>query len=488
MDKAEELVQKSWKGTAAMFAEDEALTPAPPWARAIQYKVASKLRGNYGDIRPATGHSTTGACTVREREVYVDEMVNILTGKVRRKKRPREKNKESDDNRGKSIAVSYDKKTGTLVETMSGSQVFQKGQNNQLVHPSSHTIVPTRRTPARVPEPKWHAPWKLGTVVSGHLGWVRCCAFEPKNEWFVTGSTDRTIKVWDLAKCSAGAEGGLKLTLTGHINAIRGLAVSPRTTYMFSAGEDKKVLCWDLETNKVIRRYHGHLSGVYSLALHPMLDLLVTGGRDSCARVWDIRTSKQIMMLGGHTHTVGALACNSIDPQVITGSNDSTVKLWDLAMGKAITTLTHHKKGIRDLCLAPFDFSFVTAAADNLKHWQARDGTFLHNYVGHNAIVNAVAVNQDQVLVSGGDDGSLRFWDYTTGYNFFKTNSVVQPGSLECENGIFATTFDKSGSRLITCEADKTIKIWKEDTDADPESHPIDMESWSKFCRTLRRT
>ena len=111
-----------------------------------------------------------------------------------------------------------------------------------------------------MPEPSWHAPWELSAVISGHLGWVRSIAFDASNEWFVTGSADRTIKanrslfspqaltrlvvqVWDLAKCCAGAEGGLKLTLTGHINAIRGLAVSPRHPYMFSAGEDKMVKC-----------------------------------------------------------------------------------------------------------------------------------------------------------------------------------------------------------------------------------------------------
>ena len=93
-------------------------------------------------------------------------------------------------------------------------------------------------------------------MVSGHLGWVRAIAFDPSNEWFVTGSADRTIKVWDLAKCAAGAEQGLKLTLTGHINSIRGLAISPRHPYLFSAAEDKKVVCWDLETNKVSMPAH----------------------------------------------------------------------------------------------------------------------------------------------------------------------------------------------------------------------------------------
>lgn len=52
-----------------------------------------------------------------------------------------------------------------------------------------------RRVPPKIPTPNWHAPWELSAVVSGHLGWVRSIAFDPSNEWFVTGSTDRTIKV-----------------------------------------------------------------------------------------------------------------------------------------------------------------------------------------------------------------------------------------------------------------------------------------------------
>lgn len=57
------------------------------------------------------------------------------------------------------------------------------------------TALVARRLPPKVPEPQWHAPWELSAVVSGHLGWVRCIAFDPSNEWFATGSADRTIKV-----------------------------------------------------------------------------------------------------------------------------------------------------------------------------------------------------------------------------------------------------------------------------------------------------
>jgi WD40 repeat protein len=65
-----------------------------------------------------------------------------------------------------------------------------------------------------------------------------------------------------------------------------------------------------------------------------------------------------------------------------------------------------------------------------------------------------------------GDNGSLHFWDWRSGYNFQRIHTAVQPGSIDSEAGIFASTFDKSGCRLITCEADKTIKIYKEDASA----------------------
>lgn len=46
-------------------------------------------------------------------------------------------------------------------------------------------------------------------------------------------------------------------------------------------------------------------------------------------------------------------------------------------------------------------------------------------------------------------------------------------GSLDSEAGIYALCYDLTGSRLISCEADKTIKMWKEDENATPETHPL---------------
>ncbi len=52
----------------------------------------------------------------------------------------------------------------------------------------------------------------------------------------------------------------------------------------------------------------------------------------------------------------------------------------------------------------------------------------------------------------------------------------MQPGSLDSESGIFAAGFDVSGTRLVTCEADKSIKMWRQDENATPETHPTNFK------------
>jgi pleiotropic regulator 1 len=225
------------------------------------------------------------------------------------------------------------------------------GGNELILREEADDYLPpnllVKRQAPKVPKPQWHAPWKLMRVISGHIGWVRCIDIDSSNEWFATGSNDRTVKIWDLAS------GTLKLSLTGHISAVRGIQISDRHPYLFSCGEDKMVKCWDLEHNMVVRQYHGHLSGVYSMALHPTLDVLITSSRDSTARVWDMRTKHCVHVLTGHKSTIACVKAQEHDPQIITGSMDSTVRLWDLAAGKTLTTLTHHKKSVRALTLHP---------------------------------------------------------------------------------------------------------------------------------------
>lgn len=99
-------------------------------------------------------------------------------------------------------------------------------------------------------------------------------------------------------------------------------------------------------------------------------------------------------------------------------------------------------------------------------------------------------------MVRVGDNGSMGFWDWKSGYEFQALDTTAQPGSLDAESGIMSSTFDKTGLRLICGESDKTsrskthlslcyrvpantvlpVKIWKPDLEATPESHPINWK------------
>ncbi|KAF2543851.1 hypothetical protein F2Q68_00030576 [Brassica cretica] len=109
--------------------------------------------------------------------------------------------------------------------------------------------------------------------------------------------------------------------------------------------------------------------------------------------------------------------------------------------------LTHHKKSVRTMALHPKENAFASASADNTNKFGLPKGEFCHNMLSQQmTIINVVA----GVMVTG--------------------------GSLEGEAGIYAACYDQTGSRLVTCEADKTIKMSKEDENATPETHPVNFK------------
>jgi pleiotropic regulator 1 len=151
-----------------------------------------------------------------------------------------------------------------------------------------------------------------------------------------------------------------------------------------------------------------------------------------------------------------------------------------LAAGKTMVTLTHHKKSVRAITIHPTEYSFATGSAggNNIKKWKCPEGAFVFNFGGHNQsstryqstlkaysfpavrslflFPGRILLNEDRLIA---DNGSMTFWDYATGTPFQNMEDIPQPGSLEAEAGIFCSTFDMTGTRLITGGADKTIKV-----------------------------
>lgn len=329
-------------------------------------------------------------------------------------------------------------------------------------------IVPRNESIVRNINNKNHEKWKLSKLLLGHTGQVTSVTMDPFNSYFITGSADRTMKIWDLVS------GNLQLTLSGHIMAVRDMVISSRHPYLFSCSEDKTVKCWDLEKNVVIRDYHGHLSAVYTIDIHPEIDVIVTGGRDSSVRVWDIRTRTPIHVMTGHRSSVNKVKCQSADPQVISCSMDSTVKTWDLVSGKCANTITFHSKSMRAFCLNEKEEEVITSSSDGIKKFKLPECDYLqdlqfwddHNVIEQgNLIINTMCNNDDGVVFAGCDNGKFAFWDWQSGDMFQNDIQTPVPGSLDSEGGILCSTFDQSGDRLITGNTDKSIRVWRKENE-----------------------
>lgn len=60
-------------------------------------------------------------------------------------------------------------------------------------------------------------------TLEGHSGTVRC--LDLNGNRLVSGSTDRTIKVWDLSFASYWSGASCKVTMVGHFHTVRCLQV-----------------------------------------------------------------------------------------------------------------------------------------------------------------------------------------------------------------------------------------------------------------------
>ena len=166
----------------------------------------------------------------------------------------------------------------------------------------------------------------------------------------------------------------------------------------------------------------------------------------------------------GHTNCISDVKCQETDLQVLSASLDNTIRLWDLASGKTMTVLAEHKQEVRSLALHPTDLTFASGGADGIKQWKSPEGAFIQNFEGRNDNINTLSVNADGVLFSGGENGLMKFWDWKSAYNYQSMDS--ERYSLDDEAGICCSTFDKTGPRLITGNADKTIHIYGQDDGA----------------------
>lgn len=129
---------------------------------------------------------------------------------------------------------------------------------------------------------------------------IRTLAVLPDNKRVITGSTDKTLKIWDL-KTWAHLH-----TLSGHSNSVQSVAVTQDGNYAVSGSADRTVRIWDLIKNKLVSTLVGHTESVSSVSLTPCNSYIVSASLDSSLRVWGLTSGELIASFTGEG---GLISC-----------------------------------------------------------------------------------------------------------------------------------------------------------------------------------
>ncbi|MFI6337879.1 caspase family protein [Streptomyces sp. NPDC050535] len=312
-------------------------------------------------------------------------------------------------------------------------------------------------------------------TLTGHTDAVRALAYTMLNgrPVAVTGSHDRTVRIWDLTTGQP-----VERPMTGHTDAVDALAytVLNGRPVAVTGSDDKTVRIWDLATGQPIGRpMTGHTAIVTAVAC-TMLNgrpVAVTSSWDATVRVWDLVTRQPIgRPMTGHTARVGAVACTMLNgrPVAVTGDTHAAVRVWDLISGQPIGLLTRCASQLEgNGMVTPWPVMAVACTVLNgrpvaitgsldgtVKVWELTTGQLIGPLTGNTSAVRAVTcttLNDRHVAVTGSDDGALRAWDLTTG----------QPlGQLTAHtNGVRAVACTVLGDRpvAVTCSDDQTVRV-----------------------------
>ena len=283
---------------------------------------------------------------------------------------------------------------------------------------------------------------------SGQSGPINAVAVSPNGRTIASGSTDKTIALWDIAT-------GQRLhTLRGHGDAVNAVAFNRAGDMLASASSDHTVALWDVATGRRLRTLGGQTGEVYTVAFNPDGTVVAAGGANGTIGLWDPSTGRPIGSLGGGA-AINSVAFSPDGTTLASAQDNGAVILWDARTGRPLHRLLGHTDAATAVSFSPEGTEVASASADDtIRLWRVATGGPLGVLRGHTAPINAVAFSPNgQQLVSGGADHAVALWDVAS-------RQLVHFISKDTGSIVEAVAFGPGGRTVLTGADDGSVVVW----------------------------
>ncbi|KAJ1677750.1 hypothetical protein EV182_005515, partial [Spiromyces aspiralis] len=157
------------------------------------------------------------------------------------------------------------------------------------------------------------------------------------------------------------------------------------------------------------------------------------------------------MVLGGHTANICAIATSG--SRIITGSWDHTARVWE--KGDCVQILEGHSNAVWAV-LELTDGTILTGSADkSIFRW--RHGAVMQRYMDHTDCVRSLVQLNDHLFASCSNDETLRIWSIETG-----ECKRVMHGHTAFVYTLAALGYGNE-QQLVSGGEDRTVRVWKDD-------------------------
>lgn len=287
-------------------------------------------------------------------------------------------------------------------------------------------------------------------AITGYTNLLRCIFVSEVNEAIYVAGDDAVIREYKLMDYTHP-----KRLFSGHTNRVRHVDISSDGRMMLSCSDDKTVILWNLETGKK-KVFYGHKKRVWSVCFIDGQQF-ASAGEENDIYIWDFNKDKPVGYLQGHEGWIWDITYSTSKGLLVSASEDKKCKLWNVKERIEAYSFEDHKKWLFGVSFDDTGRYIVTASTDGtaiIYDVESREKICILPKI--DCWVWSAAFIEDDVVVTGGQDGSVRVFKI----DFRQKVAVQLKEHKEHRGWVDSFAVSKKHAQFYSASADETVKAW----------------------------